>query len=204
MCPCLKTKKKKKSISQITLLKNFFEPCCNRTFARVIKRPTPRGRVISSSSLNLDAIFFWQGLRVKRKQSVLPLGLERVHRFHFLNFTEEINYDWKSSKPKTNALASKRGFQITGRKESVSTVCFKIPGRTKLQETFVYVRSLARCGWEGGGGNSQFSWIHHPKVKPSQLLLGRWPKRLEKGVWTLSQQHQVIRLWNPRESSFIC
>lgn len=86
------------------------------------------------------------GFESQRKNQVLPLGLETIHRFCFLDFTEKINYFWDGSKPENNTVASKRGSQITERKESVSNVCFCVLGRTKPQETFVYVRSLARRG----------------------------------------------------------
>lgn len=164
MCPFLKAKKVNKPNNFAKNNSNFVptNPLPESSMSpRPLPLPSQRHRVFSSSSLNLDAIFFWWGLKVKRKNQVLPLGLGSIHRFHFLNFTEKINYFWEGSKPENNTVASKRRAQITERKESVSNVCFCILGRTKPQETFVYVRSLVRRWWR-------------EMVKSLEYIISKW------------------------------
>lgn len=150
MCPFLKAKKVNKPNNFAKNNSNFVptNPLPESSMSP-LPHPTPchpRSIEFFKFQFKFRCYFFLMGFESQRKNQVLPLGLETIHRFCFLDFTEKINYFWDGSKPENNTVASKRGSQITERKESVSNVCFCVLGRTKPQETFVYVRSLARRG----------------------------------------------------------
>ena len=144
MCPFLKTKNLISQINNFTKEKNL-NLLPTKPLPESSTSPAAQRHRVFKFQFKFRCYFVLMVFESQKEKSSSPSWIRKHARFHFLNFTERINYSWKGSKPETNTLASKRGSQIPGRRDCVSTVCFKIPGRTKRQETFVYVRSLARC-----------------------------------------------------------
>lgn len=150
---------------------------------RPLPLPSQRHRVFSSSSLNLDAIFFWWGLKVKKKKQVLPLGLESIHRFHFLNFTEKINYFWEGSKYRKQYSCFKEEISDNWEERICLQCVFLYPRKNQTSRNICLCQKLSETRMKRNG---QVSWIHHLKVKSYQLLLGWWLKRLMKYFTTTS------------------
>lgn len=127
----------------------------------------------------------------KKKHPNSPSRIRKHPQIPFPEFLREDKLLLKGSKPQTNALASKRGSQITGRKESVS----------KSQEDSNLHRhlSLSEAELDVDEGEWSFSRMHFPKVRSFQLVRTVSSQIGESRVkWFMATS--VVIQWNYRES----